>query len=513
MSVQLTLIADDRIKKSIIIVPIEKLEISEYNPRSTRSQEDIERLAERISRNGFEITRALWAEKNGDGYEVFAGGNRLEAAKIAGLSEVPTVLHEGLTEDDKVRLSDEDNENDEYHTSVGPVDVWANYAWLSGLGWTQERIAKAKGVKQSLVSERSNWNRYPEAIKKFIYQDVIQEAHLRQISAISIDRYFSSWLTTERAQLELAKHAAKRHLTVRQTKEAVLEYKRFIALAADLCKETTQAKEFIGALAKSEARSLSQVQDAYNRIKEIELNEAKEKELHLARLQSEAEADRVRLEQEAQKNAIIKDVLDNILTGDFADIGPTLADESIDTIITDPPYPKEFLPVYKTLAVQAARLLKPGGSLIVMCGQSYLPEILKMMTDHLAYYWTFSYQTPGGQSPQIWKAKINTFWKPLLWFVKGDYKGDWHGDVIKSDVNDNDKRHHHWGQSESGMKRIVENFTTDGDTVLDPFVGGGTTGVASIVLGRKFIGIDLDKDNVQTTKDRIFDILRGDHLG
>jgi site-specific DNA-methyltransferase (adenine-specific) len=55
----------------------------------------------------------------------------------------------------------------------------------------------------------------------------------------------------------------------------------------------------------------------------------------------------------------------------------------VDWIITDPPYPREFLPVYADLAATAARILRPGGSLLCMVGQSYLPQIVERLTEHL----------------------------------------------------------------------------------------------------------------------------------
>lgn len=191
------------------------------------------------------------------------------------------------------------------------------------------------------------------------------------------------------------------------------------------------------------------------------------------------------------------------ICGDFASIASEIEPGSIDVIITDPPYPKEFLHLYELLAKQAAKLLKPGGSLLAMCGQSYLPDIMALMTPHIAYHWTLSYQTPGGQSPQIWPKKVNTFWKPVLWFVKGEYGGLWHGDVIKSDVNDNDKRFHEWGQSESGIARLVNDHSLPGDLILDPFCGGGTTGAVAVALSRRFIGIDKDPVAIETSKKRL----------
>jgi hypothetical protein len=186
-----------------------------------------------------------------------------------------------------------------------------------------------------------------------------------------------------------------------------------------------------------------------------------------------------------------------------------IADESVDIIITDPPYPQEFVPLYEDLAKFAARVLKPGGSCIAMIGQSYLPDIVAGMAKHLRYHWTCGYITPGGQSVQLWERKVNTFWKPLLWFTKGDYAGDWVGDVCKSETNDNDKNHHHWGQSESGMADIVERFTSRGSVVLDPFLGGGTTGVVCVTKQRTFIGIEIDKEVASKAEQRIRDVSNG----
>jgi len=194
-----------------------------------------------------------------------------------------------------------------------------------------------------------------------------------------------------------------------------------------------------------------------------------------------------------------------LITADIAEAVQHVEAESIDWIITDPPYPKEYLAVYDHLAKLAYHALKPGGSMVVMTGQSYLPQIIASLTASLRYHWTLAYLTPGGQSAQLWSRRVNTFWKPLLWFTKGDYEGDWIGDVCRSDAND--KRFHHWGQSEGGMADVIERLTDPGDLILDPFLGAGTTGVVAVRMGRRFVGLDVDADCVATAEDRLAQVV------
>lgn len=52
---------------------------------------------------------------------------------------------------------------------------------------------------------------------------------------------------------------------------------------------------------------------------------------------------------------------------------------------------------------------------------------------------------------------------------------------------------------------FIKTYTNPGDTVLDCFMGSGTTGVAARKLGRKFIGIELEKQFYNTALERIFD--------
>jgi len=193
-----------------------------------------------------------------------------------------------------------------------------------------------------------------------------------------------------------------------------------------------------------------------------------------------------------------------LILGDLAQVHVEIPDESVDVIITDPPYPEEFLPTYETLAKVAARVLKPGGSCLALVGHQWLPQVLDLMRKHLDYHWTLAYVQPGSTA-RIWSKKIIVGWKPVVWFTKGKYDGDFAYDVVKSEARDKD--YHEWGQSESGFARLIEWFSYPGDTILDPFVGGGTTGAVALKLGRKFIGIDIDPKAIETTRQRLAEVV------
>ena len=183
-----------------------------------------------------------------------------------------------------------------------------------------------------------------------------------------------------------------------------------------------------------------------------------------------------------------------------------VADGSVDWIITDPPYSQEFLPVYEHLSRFAARVLKPTGGCVVLVGQSYLPEVLAALGTALAYRWTGAYELPG-PTTMVYDRRVLCRGKLVLWYRPLDAEGDaaWVRDYFRSPPNDNAmaKSYHPWGQSEGGMRAVVEACTAPGDLVCDPFCGGGTTGVVAVALGRRFIGVDTDAVAVGTTLARL----------
>jgi site-specific DNA-methyltransferase (adenine-specific) len=180
-----------------------------------------------------------------------------------------------------------------------------------------------------------------------------------------------------------------------------------------------------------------------------------------------------------------------------------LPENSVDAIITDPPYGKDYLSVYEDLSLLAKKVLKDGAPCLVMTGQSYLEKVLNSLSKHLTYQWTLAYLTTGS-SVQVFGRKIKSNWKPIIFLSNG--KNDWEhtDDVIRSDRED--KRFHEWGQSITGMISLVEKFTVKNQTILDPFCGGGSTGVSCLLTDRFFIGTDISEQEIKKTQKRLMEL-------
>ena len=87
-------------------------------------------------------------------------------------------------------------------------------------------------------------------------------------------------------------------------------------------------------------------------------------------------------------------------------------------------------------------------------------------------------------------------YKPILVFQKLGVNGKTSKpyksfvDIIKG--SGREKGLHEWQQSQAELTPLLETFSQPGDTVMDPFMGSGTTLAAAIVNGRNAIGFDID---------------------
>lgn len=177
---------------------------------------------------------------------------------------------------------------------------------------------------------------------------------------------------------------------------------------------------------------------------------------------------------------------------------------SVDLILTDPPYPREYLSTWSDLGAFAARALKPEGHLIAMSGHMFLPEVIARLGEHaIKYRWTIACMTPGANG-RVFPVKIYQGWKPILWYTKSD-AGTARPQVWIEDriVSRPDKTFHHWGQDLSVFRSLTLKFSASRALVCDPFLGGGTTAVAAALYGRRFIGCDVDEACIEKTRARL----------
>jgi site-specific DNA-methyltransferase (adenine-specific) len=179
-----------------------------------------------------------------------------------------------------------------------------------------------------------------------------------------------------------------------------------------------------------------------------------------------------------------------------------LEPDSVDLIFTDPPYPSEFLPLWSDLGALAAKTLKPGGLVVAYTGQMFLPEVMQRMGEHLPYWWTYAV-THTGAFFQLMARRTQVGWKPLIVYRKpgGDPFPPWTNDLVTEGRQE--KSGHEWQQAEVEAAYWIEKLSNRGDLVVDPFLGSGTTAAASVRLGRRFIGCDVDPLAVARTKERV----------
>ena len=189
--------------------------------------------------------------------------------------------------------------------------------------------------------------------------------------------------------------------------------------------------------------------------------------------------------------------------GDFREVGQQIRDQSIDLIFTDPPYiDEDSLDLYQGLSELGNRVLKDGGSCLCYVTQTMLHQVLNVMSENLDYYWIISIKH-GGNNGRHGRG-IFVEWKPILWFVKGKKKrsSDFVADFVYSTPPE--KILHRWEQSTKEAEYYISHLSSSvGEVVLDPMVGTGTTGVASLSCSRNFVGIEKEKSTFDIARGRI----------
>lgn len=224
-----------------------------------------------------------------------------------------------------------------------------------------------------------------------------------------------------------------------------------------------------------------------------------------------------------------------ILRGDSKDIIKRIPDNSIDFILTDPPYNLgqhstgniplpgrsamnndvaewdliDFNP--EEWADEFIRILKPTGNLFIFTSYNQLGRWYNCL-DHKFDTSNFMVWHKTNPAPKIFKAgflnsceMIFTCWnKKHTWnFIS---QSEMHN-FIESPICMRPERlsnpKHPSQKPVSILKKMIEIASNEGDVVFDPFMGVGSTGVAALTLGRRFIGVEIDEIYFNAAKERI----------
>lgn len=194
--------------------------------------------------------------------------------------------------------------------------------------------------------------------------------------------------------------------------------------------------------------------------------------------------------------------------GDCRDVLPTVG--AVEAVITDPPYGIG----YRHGARKGGRLMGTDGMAIVGDDQPFDPAPWLAMGECL--FWGaehFKSRLPDGGRWLVWNKR-----RPGVVRDQGCVENAWHSvDGVTRLFT------HIWDGAdmgpERGQERVHSNqkpidvmrwclgFTT-AQTILDPYMGSGTTGIAALQLGRRFVGIEIDPAHFATACRRIEDAQR-----
>jgi DNA modification methylase len=187
--------------------------------------------------------------------------------------------------------------------------------------------------------------------------------------------------------------------------------------------------------------------------------------------------------------------------GDCLEILPTLP--KVDAVITDPPYGiginyGQYDDSVSTLAEMAPRL-------VAMACE--LAPVVSITPGNLNQYlypkptWTLCWFNRAGAGSGPWGFSC---WQPILCYGPDPYLASGKGrrpDFIEWSESADDNGHP-CPKPAKFMQRWIERVSL-GKSVLDPFMGSGTTGVACANLGRKFIGIEIEPKYFEIACERI----------
>ena len=190
----------------VVLLEIDSIQPSPFQARKSFDEQELEKLANSILRNG--LLQPITVRKVKNWYELIAGERRLRACKRAGLEKIPAIVTEHSDLASAVLGLEENTHRQQlncFEQAKGLRDL------IQMWGCTQAEAAKRLGMAQPTLANKLRLLSLTEQQQKLCLEGNLTERHARAVLALDSD-------AERNAVLE---QAAKRELTVHQTEELV----------------------------------------------------------------------------------------------------------------------------------------------------------------------------------------------------------------------------------------------------------------------------------------------------
>jgi DNA modification methylase len=517
-------------------VPINELKISELNPRSNRDNAAVEEIAGLMRKYSFDPAYALKVYPAEGGYKVFAGGNRLLAARRSELQTVPVYVYEGRARSELWRLAYQDNEQAGKHCRVNPVDVWGDYARrIQDEGWTQQEMANWLGVSQALVSLRFRLNE-SQVLKRPVLDGILDEGHCQEILRVyQTSNNLTAWLNTEQAQQEVVAEVLGRHRgssagvkpTVKVVRDSAKRWKALLQ-AAQQAWESLGDDELQQQLVKQLTTEQIRTESGVNRVLSQTLErKRRDDERRAVDLRAEAdgrEREAQRLELASRRMRYLELQTTKLRLGDARELIHD-APSGFSLLLADPPYgmayrsnrrivsdkkpriahdeKEQALGLLRDVLTAAHPRMADDATCLIFTGWRHEPEYREVITSagfeiKGSLVWVKhnhgSGDLAGSFAPQH---------ERIIHAVKGRPKlQNRVSDVLNG--KDMQNSEHPTEKPRELLRQLIAAVTEPEQTVVDPFAGSGNSLLESYSLGREFFGIELDTHWHQSAVEALF---------
>jgi len=186
---------------------IDKIEPNPQQPRSYFDPEKLQELSESIRERGV-IQPLLVTRSKGNRYHLIAGERRLRAAKMAGLEEVPVVVMESGSQNERLELAL--IENIQRHDLNAIEEALAYARLIEDFDLTQEEVSRKVGKKRSTITNLLRLLKLPQLLQNDVIENRISEGHARVLLRLKDDLGLMQ---------EVRDRIVKEKLSVRETEQ------------------------------------------------------------------------------------------------------------------------------------------------------------------------------------------------------------------------------------------------------------------------------------------------------